>query len=137
MVPVTQGWSAMPNILTSWKEISQYLGKGVRTVQRWEREAGLPVRRRDGAARHAVLAIPQELDEWARTRTRGPAGPVADSLRREIAILRDQTIELRKRIEFIEECGCAPVREKPRMTRAARTRGAERRFRSEATADAS
>ena len=25
-----------PQILGSWKEIAQYLGKGVRTVQRWE-----------------------------------------------------------------------------------------------------
>jgi hypothetical protein len=122
----------MPNILTSWKEISQHLGKGVRTVQRWEREAGLPVRRRDNAARNSVLALPEELDNWARTLTRGPAAPVADSLRREIAILRDETIALRKRIESIEDGGCAPVRRQLRMTRPARTRAAQRRPRSEA-----
>lgn len=28
--------------LTSWKEIAQYLLKGVRTVQRWEHEVELP-----------------------------------------------------------------------------------------------
>jgi hypothetical protein len=112
----------MPNILTSWKEISQYLGKGVRTVQRWEREAGLPVRRRDNALRNTVLAIPDELDEWARTRTRGPAAALADSLRREMAILRDETTELRKRIEFIEESGCSPVRKQLTMKRPARSR---------------
>ena len=31
--------------LDSWKEIAAYLGRGVRTVQRWEREEGLPVHR--------------------------------------------------------------------------------------------
>ena len=31
--------------LNTWKEIATYMGRGVRTVQRWERELGLPVRR--------------------------------------------------------------------------------------------
>ena len=31
--------------LDSWKEIAAYLRKGLRTVQRWERTEGLPVRR--------------------------------------------------------------------------------------------
>ncbi|MFP5228640.1 MAG: hypothetical protein ACLGXA_13530 [Acidobacteriota bacterium] len=92
----------MSNILTSWKEIGQYLGKGVRTVQRWEREAGLPVRRRGEPPRGAVLAIPAELDEWARSRTRGPAAPVAASLRKELTALREETGELRRRLDLIE-----------------------------------
>jgi len=52
-------------VLSSWKEIAAYLGKGVRTVQRWEAEMGLPVRR-PGPERHIVVAIPAELDEWVR-----------------------------------------------------------------------
>lgn len=32
-------------ILSGWKEIANYLRKGVRTVQRYERELGLPIRR--------------------------------------------------------------------------------------------
>jgi hypothetical protein len=92
----------MPSILTSWKEIGQYLGKGVRTAQRWERESGLPVRRRENHAQNAVLAIPEELDEWVRSCTRGPTGPAAESLRREMAILRKESIELRRRVEEIE-----------------------------------
>lgn len=92
----------MSNFLTSWKEIGQYLGKGVRTVQRWEREAGLPVRRNDHSSRRVVLAIPEELDEWARTRTRGPAGPAAEALRREMSALRDEHSDLRKRVDAIE-----------------------------------
>jgi hypothetical protein len=31
--------------LDSWKEIAAYLGRAIRTVQRWEREEGLPVHR--------------------------------------------------------------------------------------------
>jgi hypothetical protein len=29
--------------LNGWKEIAAYVGKGVRTVQRWEKAHGLPV----------------------------------------------------------------------------------------------
>ena len=52
------------HILNSWKEIANYLGRGVRTVQRWERDLGLPVHRPMGKDRSAVLAFPQELDRW-------------------------------------------------------------------------
>lgn len=49
--------------LTSWKEIAAYLHCSVRTVQRWEKERGLPVRRIPGE-RGAVYALTAELDEW-------------------------------------------------------------------------
>jgi len=51
-------------VLGSWKEIAAYLGKGVRTVQRWENELGLPVRRPNGATKGVVYASPDELDRW-------------------------------------------------------------------------
>lgn len=51
-------------ILNSWKEIAQYLGRGVRTVQRWEADLGLPVRRPRGKRRSAVIAVTGELDRW-------------------------------------------------------------------------
>ncbi len=51
-------------LLTSWKEIASYLGKGVRTVQRWEQEFGLPVRRPNTKAKGIVRATRQELDAW-------------------------------------------------------------------------
>ena len=54
----------MSKALTSWKEIARYLGKGVRTVQRWEAELGLPVRRPKQGERHVVAALPEELDAW-------------------------------------------------------------------------
>lgn len=51
-------------ILNSWKEIAQYLNRGVRTVQRWESELGLPVRRPRGRRRSAVIAMRSDIDEW-------------------------------------------------------------------------
>jgi hypothetical protein len=51
-------------ILNSWKEIAAYLGRGVRTAQRWEHDFRLPVHRPKGRDRSAVLAFVGELDAW-------------------------------------------------------------------------
>lgn len=51
-------------VLNSWKEIAAYLGRGVRTVQRWERDLALPVRRPRGKERSAVIALKADLDRW-------------------------------------------------------------------------
>src|SRR5260370_38815832 len=50
--------------LESWKEIASYLKKGVRTVQRWERTDGLPVRRLGQDRAGLVFAYKAELDAW-------------------------------------------------------------------------
>ena len=63
-------------LLNSWKEIAAYLNRGVRTVQRWEIELGLPVRRPRGKNRSAVIAIRSELDAWIK------ACPVASTGKR-------------------------------------------------------
>ncbi len=56
-------------VLSSWKDIAKYMGKGVRTVQRWERHLGLPVRRPNGALhKSAVLLDRSDLDAWLATR---------------------------------------------------------------------
>jgi|SRR5215467_7969161 len=55
------------NTLNSWKEIASYLNRGVRTVQRWERELQLPVRRPRGTRRSAVLAVRSEIEVWLRS----------------------------------------------------------------------
>jgi len=54
--------------LDSWKEIAAYLGRGVRTVQRWEREEGLPVHRLVHDKRGNVYAQRDELAAWWETR---------------------------------------------------------------------
>ena len=51
-------------VLHSWKEISNYTGRGVRTIQRYEVRLGFPVHRPAGKPRSAVLAFPNEIDTW-------------------------------------------------------------------------
>ena len=50
--------------LQSWKEIAAYLERDVRTAHRWEKEAGLPVRRHTDRKQASVYAYPSELDAW-------------------------------------------------------------------------
>jgi hypothetical protein len=61
-------------VLSGWKEIANYLGKGVRTVQRYERQFRLPVRRPAGKARASVIATKAELDAWVNASPAGSAG---------------------------------------------------------------
>lgn len=56
--------SPQNELFTSWKEIASYLNKGVRTVQRWEAEFGLPVRRPREKPRGVVQAKRVDLDCW-------------------------------------------------------------------------
>lgn len=108
--------SAKPQqaVLTSWKEIATYLGKGVRTVQRWEARFALPVQRPLNAAhKGVVLARPEDLDAWLRSawgqRAQSGTSKVGDAngqgtaalLREQIARaceLRQKTIELRREL---------------------------------------
>ena len=71
---------ASPTVLTSWKEIALYMGKGVRTVQRWEQDFGLPVRRPLGSNKKAILARPIDLDAWVALRcsSRSDLGTIAN-----------------------------------------------------------
>lgn len=50
-------------IFTSWKEIANYFGKGVRTVQRWEQQMGLPILRPNDED-NKVVAYVGDLDDW-------------------------------------------------------------------------
>lgn len=63
-----------PQILSGWKEIANYMGKGVRTVQRYERMLGLPVRRPAGKPCGSVVATTAEIDAWI------AASPIRDGL---------------------------------------------------------
>ncbi len=53
-------------VLQSWKQISEYMGRTERTLQRWEREFGFPVHRPSGKPRSAVIALADEIQQWAR-----------------------------------------------------------------------
>jgi hypothetical protein len=50
--------------LEGWKEMAAHLGRSVRTVQRWERESGLPVHRLAVGDKPQVFAYCAELDRW-------------------------------------------------------------------------
>src|SRR5258708_22085724 len=50
--------------LDSWKEIAAYLKKEVRTVQRWEKNLDLPVRRLAHGKQGSVFAYKSDLDAW-------------------------------------------------------------------------
>lgn len=63
-----------PKVLSGWKDIASYLGRGVRTVQRYERELRLPVRRPAGKARGLVIALSHDLDAWV---SQSPTKPLA------------------------------------------------------------
>jgi hypothetical protein len=56
--------------LESWKEISAYLNREVRTAMRWEKERGLPVHRIPGK-RSGVYAHASEVEAWLRTEAAG------------------------------------------------------------------
>ena len=56
-------------ILDSWKKISEYLDREIRTCHKWEKDLGLPVHRVDpDSSRSKVFAYKSEIDLWLRER---------------------------------------------------------------------
>lgn len=51
-------------VLQSWKDISAYLGRDIRTCRRWEEKLGLPVHRLNGSSKARVMAYKDEIDRW-------------------------------------------------------------------------
>lgn len=54
--------------LDSWKEIAAYLNRHFTTVQRWEKQEGLPVHRHVHDKLGSVYAYTSELDSWWKSR---------------------------------------------------------------------
>ena len=110
VVGMNPGTTISTHILSGWKDIANYLGKGVRTVQRYEEEFRLPVRRPAGRSRGSVVATKAELDAWiAASPVRqqlqmaikaGPPSSLAGIRQnlREMRILREQMRDLRSGI---------------------------------------
>ena len=74
--------------LDSWKEIAVYLRRDVRTVQRWERRAGLPIHRwKENLG--GVYAYRSELDAWRSNKHSGSAAgfQASATLRRRRVVL--------------------------------------------------
>ena len=104
-------------MLSSWKEIAHFFGKGVRTVQRWEKTLGLPIHRPAGAPSNVVLARTKDLEEWmhrglipAADSSVVPDAAVMDSigqLERELATLAS---EMGGKTAFVNGVSTAPQR---------------------------
>lgn len=111
MLGRSRGGALAPEILSGWKEIANHLGKGVRTIQRYERTLGLPIRRPAGKSMGSVIATKVELDAWV------IASPLRDAFRlpehlvdsakllaefkrnlRETRRLREASVELRTKV---------------------------------------
>jgi cell division protein FtsB len=83
-------------ILSGWKEIANYMRRGVRTVQRWER-LGLPVHRPAAHLHTAVVASSKDLDAWLmRTQTRSQDSWA--ELHARVQALQAENAELRREI---------------------------------------
>lgn len=63
----------MGDRLDSWKEVAAYLGREVRTVQRWALARGLPIHRLPGGDRPRVFSTKSEIDVWLQDRAGEPA----------------------------------------------------------------
>ncbi len=75
MKRVAQSVDSRGDRLESWKEIASYLGREVRTAQRWEKREGLPVHRHVHAKASSVWAFRHEIDAWLHSRIRAASEP--------------------------------------------------------------
>ena len=83
--------------LDSWKEIAAFLGREVRTAQRWEKQEGLPVHRHHHDKLGTVYAYRSELEGWLKQRQQQPAeqikatAPIAADFSIAVAELTEST----------------------------------------------
>ncbi len=54
--------------IETWRKIASYLGREMRTCQRWEKLEGLPIHRLLHNKGCSVYALTGELEEWRRRR---------------------------------------------------------------------
>jgi hypothetical protein len=86
------------DILNGWKEIASYVGRDIRTVERWEKYRGFPVRRVPGAGRATVYALIPELDKWLEDRKSevdqaGPIPATEDKPKPEVVVMAAPYLE--------------------------------------------
>src|SRR5262249_36132750 len=70
--------------LHGWKAIADYLGRDVRTAQRWRDERGMPVHRVPGGKSGSVFADPAELDAWLLQPTRAAGDELTAATRQAV-----------------------------------------------------
>ena len=95
---------AAQQTLSSWKEIAAYFGRGIRTVQRWERELQLPVYRPKSGHKAPVLAFSNELERWSRSRSIAPSREFkVQDVRTLLQSLRDQIKSHQEEVKRLRE----------------------------------
>jgi hypothetical protein len=103
--PETRSVAGEAVILSCWKDVARYLGKGVRTVQRWEHTFDLPVRRASEGGKSAIITTTAEIDKWIETRKARseakdfPARHLQELLER-IAYLEAENADLRRLLDL-------------------------------------
>jgi hypothetical protein len=100
-----QSVSLPSGTLYTWKAISDYSGRGIRTLQRWEHDFGFPVHRPDPRNKSAVVSSQREIDEWFRTRPLLPANTGSKLLHESrakglTASAHQLTVEARRLFDF-------------------------------------
>jgi eukaryotic-like serine/threonine-protein kinase len=95
--------------LDSWKEIATFLGRGVRTVQRWEREEQLPVRRLPHAKRGSVFAERDELARWWEGRQHVLATPATVPQKEPTGRVDSQAVPLVQRVTYSSAVTLSPA----------------------------
>jgi len=85
-------------VLNGWKEIANYMRRGVRTVQRWER-FGLPIYR-PSKEQASVIARSEDLDAWqvAGGKRSDALSPDVTTLSARIKALEGENEELRQEL---------------------------------------
>lgn len=90
-------------LLRSWREIAQYMKRGVRTVQRWEKYLDLPVHRLHPKAE--VFAFTTEVDAWFQSFAKNSCQPGDDEAKdwREVAEKASREEDPEKLMHLINE----------------------------------
>jgi hypothetical protein len=66
--------------VAEWKEVARYLGKSIRTLQRWERDLIPSTRRTYGKSRSGSFAVSAELDSWAQAHVRAEQAELEENV---------------------------------------------------------
>lgn len=82
--------------LSGWKQVANYMNQGVRTVQRWEKQIGLPIHRIRASG--PVVAFAEELDAWERSRPTHHIHLI-DQLRTKVERLEAEVLSLKAQLK--------------------------------------
>jgi hypothetical protein len=91
----------MSKVLRSWKAVALYVGKGVRTVQRWEVQLGFPIRRNPQHLKGRIVAHTDDIDSWLHSNFSLQLTEL-EHLRQQLARLSAENEELRRQLALFQ-----------------------------------